>query len=101
MKNKQIKKGRKGILHFPYFVSRRAIYTQQITISRDMLLVDDSCNSGLSKIWGVALGHHHFNNSYRFAFRIMPKDTIEIYWYAYIGGVSPQKKQNLQRQVPV
>lgn len=90
MKKQIIKKGKLGICHFPKFLKKRKIYKTKIRIGKSIMTTDDSCDSGWSKLWGIALGHIHFNNSYRFVYRIVNKQ-LYLGYYAYIGGVSPQK----------
>jgi len=93
MKKQVIKKGKKSICHLPKFANFGDIYSQKIKIHKSMLSTDDSCDSGWSKLWGIALGHLHWHNSYRFVYRVI-QDELVIGYYAYIGGVSPQKNKN-------
>jgi len=95
MKRKVIKKGKTGICHFPKFLKSKGEYVQEIEISYSMMQNNDVCDSGLSKIWGVALGHLHWNNSYRFTFRII-KGKLSVWGYAYVGGQSPQENPRLK-----
>jgi len=89
MKKQKINKGRKNIFHLPKFTCKKETYEQYIKISETMLSVIDSNDPGWSKLWGISMGHIHWNNSFRFVFRVIDNE-IKIGWYAYIGGVSPQ-----------
>ena len=93
MRAKIIKKGRKGILHFPKLIGKKIYYTQRIAVSHSMTKVSDACDSGWSKLWGIAFGHHHLHSSYRYVFRNNGKGFI-VGYYAYINGVSPQDNTN-------
>ena len=95
MKPQKIKKGRKGINHFPHFLKYNDKYSTGVMIDSTWLYVDDSCRPGWSKLWGIAMGHIHWNNSYRFVFRIQ-EGEVKIGYYAYVGGVSPQKDKRLK-----
>ncbi len=90
-----IKKGKKGIFHLPRFMCNRSVYKASLQVSENMFLVDDSCQHGWSKLWGIAFGHIHWHNSYRFVFR-NTNGKLEIGYYAYVGGVSPQKNKKLK-----
>lgn len=89
MKPNKIRKGWKCILHLPRILKNKSVYKQRIAISHSMTLVSDKCDSGWSKVWGIAFGHHHWNSSYRFAFRNKDGKFI-LGYYAYVDGVSPQ-----------
>jgi hypothetical protein len=39
-----------------------------------------------SKLFGFSFGHHQHNESYRFAFRMINTDNIQIALYSYIKG---------------
>ncbi len=95
MKKQIIKKGRKSLCFLKWFIfaKHKNTYTQKIKIHKSMLSTDDSCDSGWSKLWGIALGHLHWNNSYRFVYRVI-QDELILGYYAYIGGISPQKNKN-------
>jgi len=84
-----IKKGRISIFHFPVLLKFSTRYAAEIEITESMFYTDDSCRPGWSKLWGISLGHIHWNNSYRFVYRIV-NGSLWIGYYAYIGGVSPQ-----------
>jgi hypothetical protein len=106
MRAKTIKKGRKSILHLPKLLKEKVIYRQRIAISYSMTLVDDICDPGWSKLWGVSFGHIHLHSSYRFVFRNDHKGLI-LGYYAYVNGTSPQQNkkykgefQNLHRVNP-
>jgi len=84
-----IKKGAISYFHFPVLLKYQSMYSTEMLITDSMLYTDDSCRPGWSKLWGVSLGHIHWNNSYRFVYRIV-NGKVWIGYYAYIGGVSPQ-----------
>jgi len=89
-----IKKGRKGIWKFPKFLKARDTFTKYITITEDMFLVDDSCDSGWSKLTGIIFGWVHWN-SYRLVFRVVNGELI-LGYYVYQKGVSPQKNKDFK-----
>lgn len=96
MKTQTIKKGRKGILHLPKFLKKRNSYTKEIQITKSMFLVDDSCDSGWSKLWGIFFLHIHYN-SFRIAFRIK-KGKMRLAAYAYVKGQKPYKNPDLLKE---
>jgi len=104
MKNTQIiKKGRKGILHLPQVLPLKNSYNAIIRIDRSMLYISDAQDGGWSKLWGVAFGHIHWNNSVRIGIRVI-EGRIVLGYYCYIGGVSPQtnpKQKGFFNQVDV
>jgi len=95
MKPHKIKKGKKGINHFPHFLKPANKYETKVVVDTTWYSVDDSCRPGWNKLWGIALGHIHWNNSYRFVFRIQ-NNEVKIGYYAYVGGVSPQRDKSLK-----
>jgi len=91
-----IKKGKTAVFHFPVFLKYSSVYSTSLTVSESMFYTDDSCRPGWSKLWGISLGHIHWNNSYRFVYRIYEGEML-IGYYAYIGGVSPQVNYDFKR----
>ncbi len=90
-----IKKGRTSVFHMLDFLKFKSSYDADIFVTESMFYTDDSCDSGWSKLWGISLGHIHWNNSYRIVYRIV-KGQMWIGYYAYIGGVSPQVNKDFK-----
>lgn len=74
------------------FLKKKKYYEAIFIVTKDMLQVDDSCDPGWSKFWGVAFGLHQIHSSYRVVFRIKDK-KLKLGYYAYINGVSPQDEE--------
>lgn len=91
----RIKQGRKGILHLPQILGMKDNYSAIIKIDESMLLISDEKDPGWSKLWGVAFGHIHWQNSIRIGIRIID-NRIVLGYYCYIGGVSPQENTSLK-----
>lgn len=85
----KIKKGNKGILHLPQILQMKDSYTATIRVDESMKLIADENDPGWSKLWGIAFGHIHWQNSIRIGIRVI-KGRIILGYYCYIGGVSPQ-----------
>ena len=94
-----IKKGRKSIWRLPKFLKKRTVYSKRLIVTDDLFLVDDSCDSGWNKLWGVFFGYIHWA-SFRFVFRIT-NDNLKIGYYVYRNWTSPQQDNSLKGELSV
>jgi hypothetical protein len=85
----KIKRGRKGIIHLPQILKMKDSYTATIKVDKSMKFIADEKDPGWSKLWGIAFGHIHWQNSIRIGIRVI-KGRIVFGYYCYIGGISPQ-----------
>lgn len=71
----------------PIIYWKNRSFVKYIKFAEDSLFIfegDDIYD--YSKLFGISFGHHHKNESYRFGFRMLDNEEIDISLYTYVNG---------------